>query len=181
MRAGAAGRSAPRDPLRAAEEWFVRRGLPYFVPEQREAAQRALAPRRTVPLALAVGVAAGGAGALLARLLDDVSSAPATLVGLGLLAAAAYAVTAVRAGPVVRWALHRTVGGLRSLVPMMVRAVPLLLIVVIFGFLSGDVWRTAAGLDGAVLGPCSPGSSTTCPPPRPRWSASGCWPPRRTP
>ena len=33
--------------LRATEHWFVKHGLPYFVPEEREAARSALHSRRT--------------------------------------------------------------------------------------------------------------------------------------
>ena len=42
-------------PIGATETWFVRHGLPYFVPEERAAARDALKPSRTVPSASASG------------------------------------------------------------------------------------------------------------------------------
>ncbi len=70
---------------------------------------------------------------------------------LFLLAALWYALTALHARPIVAWALHRTFGGLRTLLPMMSRALPLLLIFVTFLFINAEVWEVAAELDGGEL------------------------------
>lgn len=139
------------DPVLATEEWFLQHGLSYFVPEQRQAARAALRPRRVLPPLLAVVVLASGAGGLFAWLSDQVSIAPAVLVSLGLLAAAAYALTALRAAPIVRWTLARTFGSLRTLLPNTTRALPLLLIFITFLFVNTEVWQVASHLRAGVL------------------------------
>jgi len=138
---------------RESEPWFVRNGLPYFVPEERERVRRALRPRKTVPLLVLVGLAAAAAGGVLTRLVDGVSIAvaPATLTGVLLLAALVYAVTALRARPILAWALRRARGSVRQLVPMATRALPLLLLFITFLFINAEVWQLSATLDGSVL------------------------------
>ncbi len=143
--------TAPPDPLRATELWFVRHGLPYFVPGERDAARQALHPRRTVPLLLLTVVVSVGIAALLIWWSGDRSFAPATLTFVGLAAALAYAVTALGARPILVWAVTRTVGGLRHLLPMIARSLPLLVVFVLFLFINAEVWHVAANLDGAVL------------------------------
>ena len=133
------------------EAWFVRHGLPWFVPAEREAARAALRPRRLVPLlglVLLVGVAAAVAVALL---LDEVSFAPAVVTLVLALAGLWYGVTAVRARPIVTWAVSHTMSSLRLLLPMVARALPLLLVFVTFLFINAEVWQLASHLDGGVL------------------------------
>ncbi len=144
-------RATPADPLAATDAWFLRNGLSYFVPEQRRGAKEALRLRRTLPLLAAIGVAAAAAGAGLALVAEEFSFAPATLVTLGILAAGWYALTALNARPIVTWALSRTFGSLRSVLPMMSRALPLLLLFVTFLFINAEVWQVASRLDGGVL------------------------------
>jgi len=133
------------------EPWFVRNGLPYFVPGERERARQALAPRKTVPLMLLVGLTAVGAAVALTWVTGEASFAPATLTLLAVLAAALYAVTALRARPILGWALRRTRGSLRQLLPMVTRALPLLLLFITFLFINAEVWQLSATLDGSVL------------------------------
>jgi hypothetical protein len=142
---------AAPDPRTATESWFVKNGLPYFVPGERRAAREALHPRRTVPLLVVVGLVAVGLAVLLARLLDDFAMGPAALTFVGLSAALAYGVTALRARPIVTWAVHRTIGSLRQLLPMLTRALPLLIVFVTFLFINAEVWHVASRLDGGVL------------------------------
>lgn len=138
--------------VRAATDlWFVRHGLPYFVPEQRREAKAALRLRRTVPLLVLIGLAAAAAGVALAWVTDQFVAAPATLVSLGLLAAAFYALTALKARPIVGWALSRTFGSLRTLLPMMSRALPLLLLFVTFLFINAEVWQVSSHLAVSTL------------------------------
>jgi hypothetical protein len=144
-------RSVRKDTLAATDEWFVRNGLAYFVPEQRQGARDALRLRRTLPLLVLTGVAAAVAGSGLALLADEFSFAPATLVTIGILAATWYALTALNARPIVTWALSRTFHSARSLLPMMSRALPLLLLFVTFLFINAEVWQVASRLDGGVL------------------------------
>jgi hypothetical protein len=143
--------AAAPEPMRATEVWFVRHGLPYFVPSERAAARRALHPRRTVPLLLLTVALSVGLAALLIRWSGDRSFGPGTLVFVGLAAAAGYAVTALGARPILTWAVARTVGGLRHLLPMIARSLPLLVVFVLFLFINAEVWHVAANLDGAVL------------------------------
>jgi hypothetical protein len=133
------------------EPWFVRNGLPYFVPGERARVRSALAPRRAVPLAVGVLLVAVAAAIALAWLTGQSSSAPATLTLVAVLAAGLYAVTALRARPILAWALRRTRGSLRQLLPMATRALPLLLLFITFLFINAEVWQLSANLDGAVL------------------------------
>ena len=149
---------APRTPggdhpdvLAATDTWFLRHGLPYFVPEQRRDARAALRLRRSLPLALLIGLAGAAGGVALAFVVDQFSAAPATLISLGLLAAASYALTALKAGPIVGWALSRTFGSLRTLLPMMSRALPLLLLFVTFLFINAEVWQVASWMEPSTL------------------------------
>jgi hypothetical protein len=62
-----------------------------------------------------------------------------------------YGVTAVRARPIVTWAVSHTMSSLRLLLPMVARALPLLLVFVTFLFINAEVWQLASHLDGGVL------------------------------
>ncbi len=137
--------------LQATEHWLVRHGLPYFVPEEREAARSALHARRTA-LMLAVTVAVALAvGVVLAWVFGDVAAAPTTLLLLVGVAVLGYGATALRARPIAVWAVSRTFDSLRLLVPLVTRALPLLLLFVTFLFINAEVWELSATLDGAVL------------------------------
>ncbi|WP_107774933.1 hypothetical protein [Nocardioides sediminis] len=141
----------PADPLAATEVWFLEHGLSYFVPSERAAAREALTPRRVLPaLGVLVVVAASLAG-LLGWLSSQVAAAPAvllTVVGLGALA---YALTALRARPIVGWALKRTLSSLGSVVSTASRALPLLLVFVAFLFINAEAWQMAASLGFGTL------------------------------
>jgi hypothetical protein len=146
--------AAPTDnaeALRATERWFVLHGLPYFVPEEREAARSALHSRRTLFTLVLTVLVALVAGILLARLFEDVAAAPTTVMVIVGLTAVAYAATALRARPIATWAVARTLRSLPQLLPMATRALPLLLIFVTFLFINAEVWEVSARLDGAVM------------------------------
>ncbi len=136
---------------REIEPWFVRNGLPYFVPSERAAARAALQPRRTVPVMLLVVTAAVGGAVGLTWLTGQASFAPATLSLVAVLAAVSYALTALRARPILGWALRRTRASLRQLLPLVTRALPLLLLFITFLFINAEVWELSARLDGSVL------------------------------
>ncbi|GAA1475995.1 hypothetical protein GCM10009623_04410 [Nocardioides aestuarii] len=136
---------------RDIEPWFVRNGLPYFVPSERALARAALRPRRTVPVMLLVAVAAVGGAVGLTWLTGQASFAPATLTFLAVLAALSYGLTALRARPILGWALRRTRASLRQLLPLVTRALPLLLLFITFLFINAEVWELSASLDGSVL------------------------------
>ncbi|MFT4081980.1 MAG: hypothetical protein QM638_05295 [Nocardioides sp.] len=130
--------------LRAAEEWFGRHGLTYFVPEERAAAARALRLRRTLPLFAGVVLALVVAVVLLAVFADVISMVPALVISLLLVVAVWYGLTAVRARRIVTWALARTADSLRAVLPMTTRALPLLLLFVAFLFINTEVWQVCA-------------------------------------
>ena len=133
------------------EVWFVRHGLPWFVPGESEAARAALRPRRLVPLLALVLVVGTAAAVALALVLDELSFVPATVTLVLALAGLWYGVTAVRALPIVTWAVSHTMTSLRLLLPMVARALPLLLVFVTFLFINAEVWQLASHLDGGVL------------------------------
>ena len=141
----------PDDPIHATEVWFVRTGLPYFVPSERAAARAALRPRRTIPLLVATVVAALAVAGLVAWLSEDLILAPAALTLIGVLAAVAYGITAMRARPILTWGIARTLSSLPQIIPMVARALPLLLVFVTFLFINAEVWQVAATMDAGAL------------------------------
>jgi hypothetical protein len=140
-----------RDVASATDAWFLHHGLTYFVPEQRAHVRQAARARRVVPFLLLVAVVASGAGGVVAWAADQLTLGPATLASLLLLAAGWYALTALHAAPIVTWALARTFGSLRSLLPMTTRALPLLLLFITFLFINTEVWQVASNLTAGAL------------------------------
>jgi hypothetical protein len=63
-----------------------------------------------------------------------------------LLAVLGYGLVRLHAGPILRWALHRTFGSLFRLLPMTTRALPLLLLAITFLFINTEVWQVASHL-----------------------------------
>ena len=144
-------RSEPADAMQATEKWFVRNGLPYFVPSERAEARKALTPKRLAPLVLAVGLLGISGGTALSFFRDSVSFLPATLTQLIVIAAVFYALTSLRARPIVTWAGKRIISSIRQLLPIMTRALPLLLVFILFLFVNAEVWQLSANLDGGAL------------------------------
>ncbi|WKN49972.1 hypothetical protein [Nocardioides sp. Arc9.136] len=138
-------------PLPATEAWFLQHGLSYFVPEERHQAREALRPRRFLPAAVLTVLLALGGGVVLAWLSEELTAAPAFLLTIGVLGAAAYSLTALRTRPIVVWALRRGLGSLRTLLPMMSRALPLLLLFVTFLFINAEAWQLSASLSTGTL------------------------------
>jgi hypothetical protein len=137
--------------LRRTDAWFLDHGLTYFVPEKRAEVRNALHSRRVVPLLLVVIAVALAAGVALAWVSDQLTAAPATLLSLVVLAVVGYALTALRAAPIIRWALQRTFGSLFQLLPMTTRALPLLLLAITFLFINTEVWQVASNLTAGGL------------------------------
>ncbi|MEP9364538.1 hypothetical protein ABLE68_16345 [Nocardioides sp. CN2-186] len=137
--------------LEDTDAWFLQHGLSYFVPEKRADVRNALRLKRTVPLVLVVALVAAAAGVLLAWFLDEFSAGPALLVSLGLIAATWYALTALHARQIVTWALARTFGSLRTLLPMTTRALPLLLLAITFLFINTEMWQVGGNLSVGTL------------------------------
>ena len=112
------------------EEWFLAHGLPYFVAEERAAARAGVRPGRLVPLLVVLVVVAAAAGALLGWLVETYSAGPAVWITVMFVGLLTYAATALHARPILGFALSRTLGSVRFLVPMASRALPLLLVFV---------------------------------------------------
>ncbi|MGZ4446489.1 MAG: hypothetical protein ACXVWZ_14265 [Nocardioides sp.] len=144
-------RPAPRDRVQAAEEWFLQHGLTYFVPEQRAHVRQALKARRYVPVLVVVLLVATGAGGAVAWFADQLTLGPATLATLLVLGALWYALVQLHAAPIVTWAMARTFGSLRTLLPMTTRALPMLLLFITFLFISTEVWQVNANLNAGAL------------------------------
>jgi hypothetical protein len=134
-----------------AERWFVARGLPYFVDDVRASVRDALSRPRLVSLGL-VASAFAAAAALVTALwsADPSASVLAAIVAAGI-PLALYAVRALHAGTVARWAVLRTLSSLGLLFPLVTRALPLLLLFVTFLFINTEVWQVASNLSVGVL------------------------------
>lgn len=136
--------------VEAAERWFVRHGLPYFVDSEREAARRGMAGRRLVSVLGAAALVGLVAGVLVAWLVDG-SLGVGTAMAAGGAVVAVYAATTLRMTAMARWAVARTLKSLGLLFPLVTRALPLLLVFVMFLFINAEVWEVGAALDGGVL------------------------------
>lgn len=142
---------ATPETIAATDRWFLQHGLAYFVPEQRAAVRAALRPRRIVPLLAVSALGAAGVAVAVALLADEIGFLPSILwTGFGLVATW-YALTALEARSIVTWALARTFRSLWTLLPMMTRALPLLLLFVTFLFINAEAWEVASGLDAGDL------------------------------
>lgn len=139
------------DPLVATEAWFLEHGLSYFVPSERAAAREALSRRRVLPALGVVAVVAAVLAGLLGWLSSQVAAAPAVLLTVAGVGALAYALTALRAQPIVGWALKRTLSSLGSVVSTASRALPLLLVFIAFLFINAEAWQMAASLGFGTL------------------------------
>jgi hypothetical protein len=137
--------------LEATDLWFLRHGLTYFVPEERAAVRAALRLRRTLLPGLAVVVVALAAGVALVWISGDLGAGPALLITLAVAAIVGYGLTALRARSILAWGLSRAFGSLRGLLPMVMRALPLLLLFVTFLFINAEVWQMAASVSVGAL------------------------------
>ncbi|MEP9381043.1 hypothetical protein [Nocardioides sp. KR10-350] len=137
--------------LQRTDQWFLRHGLTYFVPEQRAAVRAALRPRRTALPTVLGFVVAAVLGVLLGWATGQAGTGVALLLTVGALGVAWYALTALRFRPILAWALGRTFGSLARLLPMVSRALPLLLLFVTFLFINADVWQMSAYLEPGTL------------------------------
>ncbi|MFL6160008.1 MAG: hypothetical protein ACJ72D_28300 [Marmoricola sp.] len=135
----------------AAENWFVTRGLPYFVDDVRTSVVQSLNRSRLLGLAAVTAGFAAVASTGTAIATQD----PSTSVLTGIVAAGipltGYAFRALHAGPVARWTIGRTLSSLGLLIPLVTRALPLLLLFVTFLFINTEVWQVASSLDDGVL------------------------------
>ncbi|MCY7395371.1 MAG: hypothetical protein LH468_04300 [Nocardioides sp.] len=141
---------APADPVAAAEAWFLRHGLPWFVDDVRAEVRTRLARSRVtgvLVVAAVVGLVTGVGVALLA----GPSIGVATGISVALTWWVLYALRSLHAWVIARWAVRRTLGSLGLLVPLATRALPMLLLFITFLFINTEVWQVASALHGGVL------------------------------
>jgi hypothetical protein len=134
------------DEIHAAEEWFRARGLPWFVDSVDERVRELIGRRRAWPLLAGVIVLSAGAGWFIQAALQDWPAAVlvAVVVALGLLLA--YAGGPLRVAVMARWAARRVVAEFNLLLPLVTRALPLLLLFMTFLFINTEVWQVASAL-----------------------------------
>jgi hypothetical protein len=139
---------------RAAEAWFRAHGLPYFVDDVRTEVLRRLHRSRVVLVllvSLAVGVAAGVVTGIVAPE-DGGSTGFTTGLTVALVIVSLYALRALKTASISRWAAGRALASLGLLVPLVTRALPMLLLFITFFFINTEIWMVADALEWGVLG-----------------------------
>jgi hypothetical protein len=157
--------SEPSGPSRTdAERWFVGHGLPWFIDQEDARIARLLTLARLAPVLIGMVVLAATVAVIVFGAAYGVadpagSSASATAAGTALVAALwaagmlalGYALTALRAWGIVRWAARRALSDLGLVVPLVTRALPLLLLFTTFLFINTEVWQVASALNRSLL------------------------------
>ena len=136
--------------LRDVERWFVAHGLPYFVDDIREQVLSRLSRARIV-LVLTVAVLVGAASGIVVGTLTEASFGISTAASVALGLTALYALVSLRAQVIAGWALRRAFRSLGLLMPLLTRALPMLLLFITFLFINAEVWQVSSSLDGGVL------------------------------
>jgi hypothetical protein len=139
-----------REPLDPAELWFVAHGLPYFVDSYRAKVAAGLR-RGRVAVVVAVAVVIGTVVGVIVAIPLSAAAGIGAALSAGGVVLAAYAVVTLRAWLIVGWAIKRTFRSLGLLLPLVTRALPLLLLFITFLFINAEVWQVSAALDGGVL------------------------------
>jgi hypothetical protein len=132
--------------VEAAEAWFRARGLPWFVESVDERVRGLVNRRRIWPLLVGVTVVAVICGGFVERAADDVAAAVLVGVLVALVLLLAYAGGPLRVAVMARWAAGRVVAELNLLLPLVTRALPLLLLFMTFLFVNTEVWQVASAL-----------------------------------
>jgi hypothetical protein len=129
--------------VRAVERWFEEQGLPYFVGGHADRVEAWLSSRRIVASLLLVLAVSAAAGWTLGHHAGTQWGTTAGVL-LFLVLVGGYAGGLLRMTTMVRWAVRRTFGSLGLMVPLLTRALPLLLLAVTFLFVNAEVWQVAA-------------------------------------
>lgn len=137
-------------PVAAAETWFLRHGLPYFVDDIRTEVEERLSRGRVVAV-LAVALVLGAVVGTVVGTLGEVSFGPPVGASVALGVVALYALRALKASVIAGWALRRAFRSLGLLLPLATRALPMLLLFITFLFINAEVWQVASALEGGVL------------------------------
>ena len=140
----------PDGAIAAAEAWFLRHGLPYFVDDVREQVHARLSRPRVGAVAVSGGVAGVATGVAIG-VLESASTGVAVGLSVALGWLALYGLRALRVSVIAAWALRRAFGSLGLLLPLATRALPMLLLFITFLFINTEVWQVASALHGGVL------------------------------
>ncbi|MFZ0158098.1 MAG: hypothetical protein WAL50_03625 [Kineosporiaceae bacterium] len=136
--------SDPADPAEA-ERWLIAHGLPWFVRGVDDRVGALVAPRRLTPVVGLLAVLAGIVGWLVARA-TDLASGLSVAVAVALLLSLAYAGGPLRLGTMARWAARQALTQLWLVLPLVLRALPMLLLFTTFLFINTEVWQVAGSL-----------------------------------
>lgn len=134
----------------AAERWFAHHGLPWFVDDVREDVAARLTRLRVAVVAL-VAVGVGVATGFAVKQTPEPTFAAVAGITASALALGFYAMAALHATPIARWALRRALRSLGLLLPLATRALPILMLFITFLFINTEVWQVASALHGGQL------------------------------
>lgn len=143
--------SVERSESERIEDWFDTQGLPYFAGDHAQEVEEWVASWRIVSVLVLLLVVAGGVGTAVGLGVDDGATGGAAGAGVFTIALATFAGSFLRMGTMLRWALRRTFTSLGLLIPLLTRALPLLLLAVTFLFINAEVWQVAALMSRSVL------------------------------
>ncbi|MFJ8630895.1 hypothetical protein [Streptomyces sp. NPDC093568] len=138
--------SDPRADIAVAEAWFRRRGLPWFIDTVDERVRRLLRRRWLWLLLVGVAVLSAAAGYFTEQLVGNWPSAVLTGVVVALVLLLAYAGKPLRVSVIARWAARRAGAELDLLLPLITRALPLLMLFMLALFINTEVWQVASTL-----------------------------------
>lgn len=133
------------------EDWFDDHGLPYFAGDHARDVEEWVTSWRIVTVLVAILLVSAAVGVLVGLRVDDGPTGSVTGGLVFTVALAAFAGSFLRMGTMVRWAVRRTFGSLGLLLPLLTRALPLLLLAVTFLFINAEVWQVAALMSRSVL------------------------------
>ena len=119
--------------LRATERWFYRTGLPFLVEDYRSSTN--VWTRASPALAICFIVLILGSAASFDDVLGAVTGAVITIV-----------VAVVYGLALCGWAIRYTFRGVSDLYRLTTRALPLLLLFIVFLFFNTEVWQVAGGV-----------------------------------
>ncbi|WP_110181917.1 hypothetical protein [Nocardioides solisilvae] len=143
------GAAAPTG-LAAGERWFLDHGLPYFVDGVRARVERGLRRGRLVAVAVTAALLAAVTFGVALPLSDRYVAGAAALTAVGVVVAG-YALATLRIWLWLRWATGKTFSSLGLMVPLVARALPMLMLFITFLFINAEVWQVAARLSGGVM------------------------------
>ncbi|MPY58034.1 hypothetical protein [Streptomyces spongiae] len=138
--------SDPRADIAVAEAWFRRRGLPWFIDAVDERVRKLLRRRWLWLLLAGVAVLSATAGWLTELAVGNVPSAVLTGLVVAIALLLAYAGKPLRVTVIAGWAARRAGAELDLLLPLITRALPLLMLFMITLFVNTEVWQVASSL-----------------------------------